>query len=259
MTTTEIVSTVTAGKIALRNGEKTLLQVAETLIAPPAPLHVPSTEPEAFPAVPETKVLTAEDKQALLDLPKVFGKVNLETRRTLGEAEIKKVYVEQEVLKRIVKVLAGREDNLKEFVRTHVDVDHEERGMAVKADVLSDDGEVIVEATPRDKSGHYIFATPGNPTRVNIPGTNKAYSLEYNKGRSGEVYIDDNALLDLYETGEITREQYLALTRERRVFDERKAEAACAKDEALLEVIARVTRRKGETAPGTALNIRAAN
>lgn len=255
-TSTEIVPAFTAGRLALREGSKTLAQVAETLLEP-VPDHVPSKEVAPFPDVPQTKVLTEKEKEALLALPTVFGKVVVETRRSLQEQEIAAVAQERDVLKTIVSVLAGREAVVNEYIRHHVDVDAEERGVAVRADVIRGE-KVIVEATPRDADGHYILASKGNPTRVHIPNTNEDFSLEYRAGRAGSVTIDSHALLDLYEAGEITREQYLALTVERRVFDEAKATAAVIKDESLLEVIAKISRRTGETKPGTSLYVRKA-
>ena len=257
-TGTELVPTAfLQGRIALRDHTKTLVEVAATLLEP-EPDHVPGSAMVPFPDVPATPVLTKEHKDALAKLPKVFAKTLVEDRRSLATEEIAALYDERETVKTVMEVLNGRVDVINENVRTHVDVDHEERGIAVPKDHIRS-GVVLTEATPRDSSGHYIFASKGKPTRVNIPGTNEAFSLEYRAGRDGGVTIDSHHLLDLYEEGEITREQYLALTSERRVFDEDKATKAIVKDPTLLEVIAKVTRRVAPTKPGTSLFIRKAN
>ncbi len=254
MTTRALTKTdLKTGRIALRDGA-TLLDVAKNFLEP-EPDHTPGSEMIPFPAVPRTPILTAEDKAALARLPEVFGKVLVEERRSLKADEIAALHEERKVVKQVVTVLAGREGVINENIRHHVDVDHEERGVAVPKDKVHA-GRVIVEATPRDASGHYIFASQGDPTRVHIPDTNEDFSLEYRKGSDGGVQIDANHLLDLLESEEITRAQYLALTREVRVFDEAKARQAILKDETLLEVIAKVTRRVAPTKPGTSLFVR---
>ncbi len=243
------------GRIALRDGS-TLTDVAKGFLEP-EPDHEPGTEMIPFPAVPRTPILTEEHKSALARLPEVFGKVLVEDRRTLSGDEIAALHEERKVVKKVVEVLKGREDVINENIRHHVDVDHEARGIAVPKDQVRG-GKVIVEATPRDTAGHYIFAGPQNPTRVHIPGTNEDFSLEYRKGGDGGVQINASHLLDLYEADEITREQYLALTREVRVFDEEKARQSILKDPSLLAIIVRVTHRIAPTKPGTSFYTRKA-
>lgn len=255
-TSTEIVPAFIAGRIALRDHTKTLTEVAKDLMEP-LPDHEPGAEMVPFPAVPQTPILTDEDKEALALLPQVFGKVLVDERRTLEPQEIADLYKERETVKKVVEVLAGRADVINENIRAHVDVDMEARGIAVPKDFVRS-GTVLTEATPRDAAGHYIFAKKGEPTRVNIPGTNKAFSLEYRAGKDGGVQIEANLLLDLYEAGKITREQYLAVTSERRVFDEEKATKAIVKDPSLLAVIQLVTRPVAPTKPGTSLFVRKA-
>lgn len=255
MTSTALTATesLRKGRIALRDGAS-LLDVAKTFLEP-EPDHEPGAAMVPFPPVPQTPILTDEDKAALVRLPEVFGKVIVEQRRRLEDDEIAALYDEREVVKQVMSVLDGRVEVINENVRTHVDVDHEERGIAVPKDFVRE-GKVLTEATPRDAKGHYIFARPQQPTRVRIPGTNMDFSLEYRKGSDSGVTIDSNHLLDLYEAGEITREQYLAVTREVRVFDEKKASAAILRDETLLEVIAKVTKRVAPGKPGTNLQVR---
>ena len=255
-TSTEIVPAFQRLRVALRDHTMTLTEAAGDLIGPVAP-EGPGSEVVPFPDVPKTPILTDEDKAALAKLPSVFGKVLVEERRSLAGQEIADLFEERETVRQVMDVLKGRVDVINENVRTHVDVDAEERGVAVPKDYVRS-GRVLAEATPRDAAGHYIFASKGNPTRVNIPGTNQAFSLEYRAGSDGGAYIDANHLLDLLEAGEITRDQYLSLTSERRVFDEDKATKAIIKDPSLLGIIAKITRRSSPTKPGTSLFIRKA-
>lgn len=253
---TDLLPAYKAGQIALRDGAR-LGEVAETLIETVEVTHVPSTTAVPFPDLPKAPEITAEDKRALLDLPKVFGQVVMDTPRTLAPNEIADLAKERSVVKRITSLLKGREEAIGEYIRTHVDSEATAAGIGVPKDVVRG-GKVIVEATPRDDAGHYILAAKGNPTRVHIEGTNEDFSLEYRAGRSGTVTISGEDLLDLYESGQIDRADYLALTRETRVFDEDKARKACIDNPALLGVIAQVTRRTGAGSPGTSLYVRKA-
>lgn len=252
----DVLPAYTAGRIALKDGAS-INEVAETLIESAEVAHVPSTTAIPFPDLPKAPEITPEAKRALLDLPKVFGQVVMEAPRTLSDSEIADLARERSVVKQITTLLKGREEAIGEYIRTHVDIDASAAGIGVPKDVIRS-GKVVVEATPRDDAGHYILASKGNPTRVHIEGTNEDFSLEYRAGRSGTVSVSSEGLLDLYEAGEITREDYLALTREKRVFDEDKAKAACIKDPRLLGIIAQVTRRTGAGNPGTSLYVRKA-
>jgi hypothetical protein len=91
--------------------------------------------------------------------------------------------------------------------------------------------------TPRDLKGHYVVAAKGEPERLPIPGTNQAWSREF---RSGSASVDGSRLLDMYEAGDISREDYLSFTREMRVFDEEKALKAINDDPKRLEILARL-------------------
>jgi hypothetical protein len=195
-----------------------------------------------FPEVPTPVVMTPEIQEALNALPAVFGKVNLDKRRTMTEEEILDVYKEHEALKALETALKDRRDNLKTYVRHHLDVDAEETNRAVPADVFDKKGNKIVEASPRDKAGHYVLGEKGKPERLHIPGTNMDFSRE---AASYKAALSGERLTELFEAGEITREEYLAFTREVRVFDEDKARKAIAKDKRFLGLLARITERGG--------------
>lgn len=193
-----------------------------------------------FPAVPEAADLTPEQKTALVDLSKVFNVVTPDKRRALTDAESTALYRERETLRAILEPLGNRDELIKEYVRNHLDVTAEK-------DKVADPVE-----TERDAHGHYIVAALGKPERARIPGTDQAWSREY---RSGTVTISGGDLLDLYESGQITRETYLSFTREVRVFDEAKTTAAIVKDPSLLDVLKLITKRNGA---GTSVTTRKA-
>lgn len=227
-----------AVRVSLREGAS-LMSVVD-----PAAKPVPTTSKAVdFPPVPATPEITPEVRQALRDLPKVYGQVVVEEPRVLGASEVVSLHDEFTTLQQIGDTLTRRLEVVKEYVRSHVD-----------AAALQDG--VDVKKTPRDKAGHFILASKGNPTRVNIDGTNKAFSLEYRSGRAGTSTISSDRLLDMYEQGEISREDYLSVTRERRVFDEDKATAAILAKPELLGVIRSAMVTTGQTDPGTNLYLR---
>lgn len=195
-----------------------------------------------FPDIPTPVQMTSQMQTDLETLPEVFGKVNLDSRRTLTEDEIVLVYREHEALKDLENALKGRRDNLKAYIRHHLDVAAEEENRAVPADVYDKNGDKIVEASPRDPSGFYVLGEKGKPERLNIPGTNQAFSRE---ASSYKAQVSGDRLTELYNAGEISREDYLAFTREVRVFDEEKARKALAKDRRLLGLLAKITERGG--------------
>lgn len=233
--TTELSPLIKQGQIALREG------ASLTAIAAAMLVEMPEVEalPPAVPTVPAPVVLTPEVKDALAQMTEVFAAVQPTERRRLTDTEVAALYIERDVVKQVAEVLDGREENIKEYVRNHLDIVAEESGM-------------IDENTPRDGKGHYVVASKGNPERLNIPGSNQAFSREF---RSGKAAVDGSRLLDMYEAGEISREDYLAFTREMRVFDEDKALKAINDDPKRLEILARLA---VPASPTTSLFVRKA-
>lgn len=229
-------SQISTAKASLREG----VSVADVLQAlaegPTAPIE------HDLAGVPEGTHITDEVRQALRTLPKVFGAVVVQDRRELTPAEIGSAYQEFTVLRTIGDTLKQRAETIKENIRTHVDVQAERTGDA--------DGATV------DASGHYLLARPKNPVRVDVPDANEQFSIEYRSGRSGKMTVSSEALLQAYEDGELTREQYLSLTRETRVFDEAKASKAVVADPSLLQVIRDASRVTGATEPGSSLYLR---
>lgn len=203
---------------------------------------------------PEQIEMTDEAKAALDALPSVFNQVAPDGPRVLTDEELVALYGEQQILRVAMTPLKERDDVIKEIVRHHMDLVAEEANLAVPKDIVRD-GQVIAPASPRDAHGHYVIASKGKPERVRIPETNQAWSREYREGR---INFADAAtdLLDLYEAGQISREEYLAFTRETRVFDETKAMDALRKDpERYVPILARIARRGTD---GTSLFVRKA-
>jgi hypothetical protein len=234
------------GRIALRECES-LRAVAKVLYQENHPevsddkatgLVPLATKP--FPAVPKTQDLTDSQKVALARVKDVFNSVTPTTRRALTKEEMASLFAEDMVLREIVEALIVRAEDIKEIVRHHKDVVAEKHE---KADP---------ESTPRDANGHYIMASKGNPNRTDVMGTDKSYSSEF---RAGAITISGGDLTDLFDDGEISRSDYLAFTREARVFDESKATAAILAQPERLNILERITHRGAD---GTSLFVRKA-
>lgn len=206
-----------------------------------------------FPKLPKPRELTYELSEQLVKVPGVFGRVELDERRTLSEDELTALYEEHQTLDGVVKALAKRIEDLKEYVRTDMDVRAEEDNLAFPKDIVRGKA-TVAKATPRDRKGHYILAEgKGRPYKVPVKGTDRAYSQEFSQGK---VTVDGDKLLDLYEAGEITRDELLAFTRETRVLDESKAGAALRENpERALEILKMITTHEP---PSTSLYVREA-
>lgn len=217
--TTEVEPILAQGRIALKSA--TSLADVQKAMVEPYRADTARTEMMPFPEVPAPVVLTDEVREALARLKDVFAVVQPESRRTLTEEERAAVHDERQVLKTIMGLLEGRDEALKTLIRHHMDTDAEERGVAVPQAVVDPaTGQVIVEATDRSADGHYILCAPQKPERCPIPGTNQEWSREY---RQGAISTDPLVIEDMLAAGEITRAEYLAMTREVRVFDPNKA------------------------------------
>jgi hypothetical protein len=211
-------------------------------------------EPVVDPALPTFAEITDETKAAMAILPDVVGVVRPSESRVLTDEEVVALFKEQSAVRTVVSNLADIDENIKEIVRHHIDRKAEEDNRVVRKAVIRN-GEIVSEATPRDQHGHYLLARKGEPEQVVVPGTGMAYSQEYREGAAaiGNATVE---LLDLYDRGEITREQYLALTKSVRQYDETKAMAAMSADpETYIPIIATITHKP---AAGQSLFIRKA-
>lgn len=247
VTTDLVIDQALKGTIAKASSLKDIAAALDVHV-PAAPVYTNVAE------WPSPLVLTDEQQDALAEIPAVFGAVHPAEPKILDADEMNTLYREREVLREVLEPLKGRDEVIKEIVRHHMDLVAEESNIAVPKDIVRS-GSLVAEATPRDKAGHYILASKGNPERANIPGTNQAWSREYREGAVSFALAADD-LLAMYEAGEITREAYLSMTRETRVFDEAKTMEAVRKDpETYLPILRRVAVRSDN---GTSMFVRKA-
>jgi hypothetical protein len=200
--------------------------------------RVPAPEAPPFPKLPKHVELTDEVKRALKRLPDMFNSVEPETRRPLAQAELDLLTLEQSVISTIGAALIARQEAIKETIRNHMDADAEAKGLAVPADKTDPaTGTVIVAATPRDQNGHYLLAGPKEPYQV------QSGPVLWSQERSAPTpKASDGELQNAFRDGSVTREEYLAVSREVRVLDQEKTRAFIRKaPERGLALLRRIT------------------
>jgi hypothetical protein len=240
---TTLVPLTRSQKLAL--ADKPLKDVATELLG-----EIPQEEAGTdFPGLPKALTATAEIRSALKVLSSTFNKVTVAERRTMKPEEIGSIGVEMEAIKAVGKLLGEREEALKEYVKTHQDVEAEEQGRAFPKDVVRG-GKTIAEATSRDKDGHYILAAKGEAVDTEIPGTTLRFSMQLSSGRTTENL---GAIAEMFENGEIDEAAYKAMTVVRRVPTAEKVRAYVLKT-GRTDILGKIV-KKGRD--GSALYLRA--
>jgi hypothetical protein len=214
MTTAEIVPISRTQKLVLK--EKPLAEVAETLTVIPV-----AEAPEGFPELPKPLGAAKEVRAAMKTLSGLFEGVVVEERRTLTDEELAQVGPELEAIQKVKKYLDSREDAIKEYARTHQDVEAEQQGIAFPKDVTHN-GNIVAHATPRDAHGHYLLAHKGEPRETAIPGTTLRFANQFTSGRTVK---DLEQLTRAYEAGEISEDVWKQMTEVRRVPTDEKVKA----------------------------------
>lgn len=192
------------------------------LVAPPVPaLPVPAK-------LPVPAVITDKQKAALNKLPKVFGLAVPDERRELTPEEVVSLVDEKQTFDEIDKLSKTRKESIRTTLFNHWDVEAESQG--------------IPEGTERDKDGHYILAA-----ETPVPEREKRWTRQL--GEKAPT-LDADALQELIDDPDVdfTKEDYLSMTVQTRVFDENKAMLALKKNPKLVAAIARATKPGGKTA-----------
>jgi hypothetical protein len=212
----------------------TVADLADILAGPAREL--PGDAP--FPAPPTPVKFTDALRGALRSLPTVFGKVTPTERRKLEAAEITSLTNEINAIDEVAAQLAARRKAIQEAVRTHQDFKAEDQGLTPRCNRIADGV----------AKGHYLIADPGDPYETAVDGYADAWQQRYVKGKTSQ----SQDLLDaLAAEGKITRQEYLACTRETRNLDEDKIKVLIRKNpQRGLEILAAITTR---SAPGASL------
>lgn len=234
---------VAPGVLALaRKPDFSVSELADALV----PAAEPGDEAQPFPALPKHAELTPDVRTALKRVEEVFGSLSLNVRRALTPHELALLTDEVTVLALVKKATEDRIEEAKEIIRVHIDVDGEERGVAVAK------GRRGVKPTQRDRKGHYLLALAQQPFVVAVAGFAKGWRQDYKSGgtKTAPTPAEVQALLD---GGVIDRPEYLAVTREVRAFDPDKLTAFIRKNpERGLAILRELTSREE---PNSALSL----
>jgi hypothetical protein len=207
MTTTQTVDTFInpdAIKAKIATGSITLAEVTRAIAKPESPAL-----PVAVAPLPSK--ITVGQQKALTHLEEVYGVVQPEEVRALTDAEVVELMEERLTLDEVEKVATARKESIKTAVLNHIDT--------------------VVGDGPRNKEGHVL-----TPTKVESVDHQKAFSWEVsNRGGS----IDAASLKALEESGDLSHDDYLALTDQVRVVNESKVMLALQKNPKLLDVLAK--------------------
>lgn len=178
---------------------------------------VPPTGEHDVPVPPLPSSLASTTLAAVAKLPDVFGKVQPTERRELTPVEVGLLHEERDTLKVIDSEVGHRLDAIRSTLYHHFDVKIEEEDA---------DARTTVET---DKDGFYL-----REGVLPIKGTDQCFKRET---RNGTTTLSPMKLLDLVESGDLSKEDYLAMTTQTRVVDENKVMLLLKKKPDLLSVI----------------------
>ena len=151
--------------------------------------------------------ISASQREAIDNLPSVYGKVVPTEKRMLQPAEVTALAAERVALDELEKMVKSRREAIRTTVVNHMDE-------ALFANLNADER----EALEIDGEGHVLQAQ-----RLNVPGESKDFSWEI---RETAASLDADALKALDTDGEIDHDLYLSMTTQVRVIDEMKVMAA---------------------------------
>lgn len=218
------------GEVALaKNQDLSLRGLAAAMMAD----EYAQPEVQAFPELPKVRRLTDAARVALTKLSEVFGRVQPTERVLLDNEERAMLVLERQILTTVSEEVKAREEAIKETMRTQMDVQAEK------------DGRANPQTTERDRHGHYLLAKPGVPETLDVPEMNGYWERTY---RTGTTKVDTDTLLKMYEQGDISRTEYLALTESVRVPSERKIMAFIRQHpQRGLKLLAQITQQDSPT------------
>lgn len=185
--------------------------------------------------------ITDAHRAALEQIVQAYGQVAPETPRLLTDTEALALLAERDLIDTILGLLKKRKDeSIREALANHLDR---------LAEAGAGGPEVADDRFGKDKHGHYTV-------KQDVPVEGSGKKIQGIVGEPKPV-VSSESLLDAHLRGDLTREEYLAITKVPevgRVFDEEKARAAIKKNPEIFFKIARVT-----TIPAKTLTIKTAS
>lgn len=168
---------------------------------------LPPVDPAKRPK-PSTAVELVTDglMKAITAIPDVFGKIKPRGRRQLTKSELASLEAEKVEIDAAIKALGKRKTEIHGMVSVHFDV-------------VAEKQKRTTETTRMDDDGHYLLAAPGNPETAPVEGSGRYFTREKS---SDKVTLSMEKLLALYESGDISRAEFLGFTKRTDVIDEEK-------------------------------------
>lgn len=193
MTTTPVETTSALREALLKGDTKTYGDLLRAAVAGRLPEGEPP-EPTAPAPMPTDTV------KAVKELPKVFGKVQPATVRSLTPEEIKSLYDERKVLDALKTTIEARRTGIRTTLFNHFDVEADQEDETADVE-RSDDGFYILEGVEP------------------IPDTDQCFKREV---RAGTPVLTVDALKALEEDpdSDFSHEDFLAVTDQIRVINE---------------------------------------
>lgn len=195
------------------------------------------TDDAGKPDFPTASPLTEEQKAALQKVAEVFNSVTPSEPRLLTDQERAALYEERKTLDTVEKTLKGRKDDIRDIVLHHHDLVCQQEEREWGDEDLASNGHIAAKR------------------RYSVPGASEEFSVEV---RSGTAYLDPVVLEALAESDEypdFTREHYLAMTEQTRIFNENRAMEVIKKHPEFIAVIDAATKRSRQ---GVSLYVRRA-
>lgn len=197
--------------------------------------------PARPPKLPLPADINEEQVLAIKRLLEIFGKVVPSVRRALEPRERAALMEERLVIDTVGNMVESRKDGIRTTVLNHLDVTKESHngGQPLDGDI--------------DKDGHYLA---DDKDTVSVPDSDKVFSWETSRFEPEINLAKLKALSEDDSVPEFTHADWLAMTEQTRVWDERKTMAHLKKHPALLAIIARAA--EPAKAPRGALYVRKA-
>jgi len=181
-----------------------------------------TTAEDAAVTRPTPSTITEEERSALASLPEVFGRVCPTTPAPLSTEDTDALLAERTLLATVEKLAKTRKDDIRAIVSNALDA------------VLTESGEAD-EDTPRDAHGWFLVSGE-------VAGAQNGKFVRTVRRGSASVDLDKlKALADDPECELLDHDDWLAVTRQTRVFDEAKASLVLRDKPELLRALAAAT------------------
>jgi hypothetical protein len=204
-------------------------EIVQTAVAETAP---------ALPSFSDAEIEAWDTLERLLDDPKWP-----DTAREATEEERDWMIRVRAANAVLVSAVKRTQEEIKEAAHIHFDRVAFREGRVVTPEQATPEN----PATPKNKEGHYVLE---DKTSFQVPGHEKTIHRSVASGSVsyGDVVIDGDRLLALYEADEIDRRTYLRYTRQARVLDTEQFRKDGQRNPEVFALLAKITKVSNPTA-----------